>query len=241
MRGLLGAIQFLTVLPVRVSQVEVGRTAVFFPLVGAAIGWIGAGGFLLLQPWLGTAAAALLVIVFWSILTGAIHEDGLADVADAFRAHRSPERIAGILIDPRIGTFGALALLFSVLLRWHALQNLTTPLLPSLVAAQAVPRAAMVVLGYIARPVGSGLGARFCNEMTAPIALAAAAQGVAAALWCGLRPGIVILAATGLLISLSRSFFDRRLGGVTGDCLGATAQLLEIAILLLLACQKCSW
>jgi len=241
MRGLLGAIQFLTVFPVRRSTAGPGAAAAFFPLVGAGVGWIGCGVFLAAQYWLGSAIAALLVIAFWIVITGAMHEDGLADVADAFRAHRTPGRILEILKDPRVGAFGALSLLLSVSLRWQALPILTTPLLPSFVAAQAIPRAAMVVLAYVSRPVGNGIGAQFCGQMSLPIVLAVVVQGVAAAMWCGLRPGLVILCLTGAVVIAAHLYFDRRLGGITGDCLGAAAQVVEITILLVLACQNCSW
>ncbi len=241
MRGFLGAIQFLTVIPVRATPVAPAQAAAFFPLVGAAIGWLGAGVYLVFQPWFGTSMAALLVIAFWAGLTGAIHEDGLADSADAFRAHRSPERILEILKDPRVGTFGVVALIFSILLRWQALTNLTTALLPSLVAVQVLPRAAMVVLAYISRPAGGGMGARFCESMTAPVAIAAIVQAIAAALWCGFRPGAVLLCAATAVILTARVFFERRLGGINGDCLGAVAQLTETSSLVLLACPKCSW
>jgi adenosylcobinamide-GDP ribazoletransferase len=190
---------------------------------------------------LGSSIAALLVIAFWIGITGAIHEDGLADVADAFRAHRAPGRILEILKDPRVGSFGVLALVLSVCLRWQALPNVNTPLLPSFVAAQAIPRAATVVLAYISRPAGNGMGAQFCEQISLLAVLAVIVQATAAALWCGWRPGLVILCLTGAVIVSSRIYFDRRLGGITGDCLGATAQIVEITILFVLACQNCSW
>jgi adenosylcobinamide-GDP ribazoletransferase len=240
-RRFLGAIQFLTVLPVRGATASPGSAAPFFPLIGAAVGWIGCGLFLAIEPWLGSWIAALMVVAFWSAITGAIHEDGLADVADAFRAHRPQGSIYKILRDPRVGTFGALALIFSVCLRWQALPNLSAPLLPSFVAAQAIPRAATVVLGYVSRPVGHGMGAQFCGQLSFPGVLAASVQGAAAALWCGWRPGLVILCLTGAVLIASQIYFDRRLGGVNGDCLGAAAQVVEITILLVLACRNCTW
>lgn len=241
MRRLLGAIQFLTVLPVRRETASPGDAAPFFPLIGAGIGWVSCGLFLAVQPWLGSSIAAMLVVAFWIGVTGGIHEDGLADVADAFRAQRTPGRILEILKDPRVGTFGALALVLSVGLRWQALPNLSTPLLPSFVAAQAIPRAATVVLAYLSRPAGDGMGAQFCGQMSLLAVLAVIVQGASAALWCGWRPGLVILCLTGASIISARLYFDRRLGGITGDCLGATAQIVEITTLLVLACQNCSW
>src|SRR3954449_4276988 len=107
----LGAVQFLTTLPVRRATASPGRCAVFFPLVGAAMG--SAGGLLLyaLRNVMPPSLAALLVLSFWALLTGGLHEDGFADVADAFRAGRSREKMFAILKDSRIGAHGALAMI----------------------------------------------------------------------------------------------------------------------------------
>jgi adenosylcobinamide-GDP ribazoletransferase len=241
MRELLGAIQFLTIVPVRTQNVDPGRAALFFPFVGALLGWSACGVFLASRHPFNDSLAAALVLVFLIGITGALHEDGLADVADAFRSYRSSTRILEILKDPRIGAFGAIAIGLSLLLRWQAMTVLDTALLPSLVASQAVPRAGLVILGYVSRPAGFGMGAEFCRQLKAPVAAGVLCQGVLAALWCGLRPGLAIVCVTAALIAAARLFFDRRLGGINGDCLGAAAQVMEIAILLLLSCANCSW
>src|SRR5579862_755051 len=97
-RRFLGALQFLTILPVPGDTAPASESAVFFPLVGALLG-ASAAAILL-------TGNALLAIAWLLIATGCIHEDGLADVADAFRAGRSRERILSILKDSRIGTYG---------------------------------------------------------------------------------------------------------------------------------------
>jgi adenosylcobinamide-GDP ribazoletransferase len=234
-RTLLGAVQFLTVIPVRAKTTEPGRAALFFPLVGAGMGWFGGALFLMSQQVFPVPLAALLVVVFWVTITGGLHEDGLADVADAFRSGRSPDRVLEILKDSRIGSYGALAIALSVLLRWQALVAISANLLPVLVASQAVSRAAMVALAWITRPAGTGLGAAFCAGLSTPVALGALAQGIAAALWCGAGLGTVMLAASLIVVLLARAFFHRVIGGVTGDCLGATSQAVEIVLLLLAA------
>ena len=241
MRRLLGAVQFLTVVPVPGRTAEPWRAALLFPLVGAGLGGAGAAIFQALEPVLPTPVRALLVLAFWTAITGALHEDGLADVADAFRAGRPRERILEILKDPRIGAFGALAVVFSVLLRWQAIIAIPLEIVPALVASQAIPRAALVVLSRVSRPAGEGLGATFCSHVSTPAALAAAAQGVAAALWCGPKPAAAILAGSAVIVVLARWYFHRRIGGVTGDCLGATSQAVETFVLVLLACQSCTW
>ncbi len=213
MKTLIGAFQFLTILPLRCDAVKPARAAVYFPLVGALLG---------AAAWLvPTALGKLAFLVF---ATGALHEDGLADVADAVRAGRSPERILEIMKDSRIGTYGTLALIFSILVRWQALDAIT---LPRLIAAQAISRAAMVVLAHMSKPAGSGLGAGFCAGVRPWTALAVAVQAVAAAALCGSIPAALMLATAAVAIVMLGWWFARRIGGITGDCLGAAEQVTQ--------------
>jgi adenosylcobinamide-GDP ribazoletransferase len=227
------------VIPMPSVRVQPGQSALFFPLIGAWLGWFSAAMILMLQMAVPAQLATLLVVAFWVAITGGLHEDGLADTADAFAAGRSTPQILEILKDSRIGTFGALAVVLSILLRWQALAGVSTPFVPALVASQAVPRAAMVVLAWVSRPVGTGLGAAFCSTLSTPVALLAAGQGIAALLWCGLKAGLWMLAGTAIILVLAHRYFHRKIGGVTGDCLGATSQAVEIFLLLLLSCVNC--
>ncbi len=232
MRTLLGAISFLTILRTPGEPVAPGRAAMLFPLVGAVLGVVGAGLYLAAGRVAPASLAALLTIAFWAGISGVLHEDGLADVADALRAGRTQETMLSILKDSRIGTFGAVAIVLSVLARWQALEHVTiSRVLEACIAAQAVPRAAMVTLAWVSRPVGTGLGLALSSTLTTPAALTAIAQGVAAAFIGGLRPGVAIVGGTYLIVRLARWYFYRRIGGVNGDCMGATEQVLEIFVL----------
>jgi adenosylcobinamide-GDP ribazoletransferase len=242
MRTLLGAISFLTIFPVRATVAPPGRSAAFFPLVGAMLGAAGAGIYLAAGRAIPASLAALLTVAFWTMISGVLHEDGLADVADALRAGRSREEMLAILKDSRIGTFGAVAIVISFLARWQAIDQLADPrVIQIFIAAQAVPRAAMVALAWISRPAGDGLGFAFSSTLTTPAAVIAIAQGIAAAFLCGWRPGLVIVAVSYGAVRVARWYFYRRIGGVNGDCLGATEQILEIFILVLFTCRACSW
>jgi adenosylcobinamide-GDP ribazoletransferase len=242
MKTLASAIQFLTLAPVSSEPVAPGRAAAWFPLVGAALGALGAGVFLLAMRVLPSSLAALACVAFWTAASGVLHEDGLADVADALRAGRTRQHMLDILKDSRIGTFGAIAIVFSVLARWQALEYFAGPnILMVCIAAQAVPRAALVGLAWVSRPTGTGLGYALSSTLSTPAALLALAQGVAAAFLCGARAGVVMVVGTFLIARLAREYFYKRLGGVNGDCLGATEQLLEIFILAMFACRTCSW
>ncbi len=238
MRTFLGAVSFLTILPVPGEPVPPGRAAIFFPLIGAMLGAAGAAIFIGASRALPASLAALVTVAFWTVISGVLHEDGLADVADALRAGRTPERMLTILKDSRIGTYGAVAIVLSIAVRWQAVEHVATPrVFGAFIAAQAVPRAAMVALAWVSRPAGTGLGLAFSSTLTTNASVAAMVQGAAAALACGVRPGVIILLGAYLTIRISRWHFYRRIGGVNGDCLGATEQILEIFILVLFACR----
>ncbi len=238
---LLGAVQFLTIIPVRRPTTQPWRAAVFFPTVAAALGAAGGGLLVVTRDALPAEVGALLVVVFWVAISGALHEDGLADVADGCRAERSRERILAIMKDSRVGTFGALAIVFSVVVRWAGIVHLAVGVFPALVASQTLSRAASVVLARISRPATEGMGGELTARLSTPVAVIAAAQGIAAALWCGPRAGVGLLAGCGVIVVLARFYFRRRIGGVTGDCLGATSQVVEMFVLVLLTCQNCTW
>jgi adenosylcobinamide-GDP ribazoletransferase len=240
--GFRAAIRFLTIVPVPGGDAPPGKAAAFFPLVGAMLGAAGAGVFLLAAKSFPVSIAALATVAFWIAISGVLHEDGLADVADAVRAGRTRERVLAILKDSRIGAYGAIAILLSVLARWQALEYLATPrVLETLIAAQTVPRAAIVAMAWCSRPAGSGLGFALSSTLSTPAAIAAIAQGAAAALLCGWRPGWAMIAGSVLIVQAARAWFYRRLGGINGDCLGFTEQLIEIFILMMFACRSCAW
>ncbi len=122
-------------------------SAVFYPLVGLVIGLAGWGFHLLLYDYVPRTILMLGVLVLWALLTGALHEDGLADTVDGFGSRATREEILAVMRDSRIGTYGALALILVSLIRW---QSLT--LMPdsdtsfALVMSQVFPRAGVVVL-----------------------------------------------------------------------------------------------
>lgn len=234
---LLGAIQFLTVVPVKARTAALGKSSVFFPLVGAALGFAGgwileiARGFI---PW---TLSALLVLCFWALITGGLHEDAFADCADAFRAYRSPEKIREILKDSRVGAHGALALILVSLVRWQALAAIASDPVRGLTGVFSVSRASVVALAWMAPPAGSGSGMEFSRTLSTPIAIAAILQAGIFALWSG--AGLLLFSGAAIIVLTSRRYFEKRIGGVTGDCLGMTAFLVETWGLILFTCQRC--
>jgi adenosylcobinamide-GDP ribazoletransferase len=234
MRRIYAAIQFLTVVPAPDGGPP-ARAAALFPLVGASLG-LAAGVIRFYAP-LPSSVAALLALAFLVAVTGALHEDGLADVADAFRAGRTPERILAILKDSRIGVYGAVALILTLLLRWQAIEHAGIRAIPALLAAGGTSRGAMVVLASVSRPLGEGLGKAFCLGLGRISVILAGLQSAAVPFAGGLVIGAAALAANVLAIGAARAYFHRRAGGVTGDCLGAMCQISETLTLLIFLCR----
>jgi adenosylcobinamide-GDP ribazoletransferase len=235
---------FLTRLPVAphpAETPELAATGWAFPLVGAAIG-SGAGVVFAAAEAVGIGAwpSGLLAVLAGLALTGALHEDGLADTADGFGAGRDRAATLDILRDSHHGTYGTLAILFSVLLRSAAVAEIGDPLnaVLALVAAHAASRglipAAMRVLPP-ARADGLGAGAGTPSQAVAGIAGGIAVAILLAAL--GPPTGLVALVAAALAVFAAIRIARRRIGGYTGDVLGAFQQVAEVVILLAAAAK----
>ncbi len=181
--------------------------------------------------------AALLAIGWLVTVTGCLHEDALADVADAFRAGRSREKIMLILKDSRIGTYGAVALVISIALRSQALAECRINPVYALAGAVALSRTALVVLGGTTSPTGDGLGRGFASAISRGTLIAAAAQAIAISFIAGWRYALSMLLASAIVLVFARAWFLRRLGGVNGDCLGAACQAVETINLMILTCR----
>ena len=243
MRDLKVAALFLTRFPVRLDGTATMRDlagAVYaFPLVGAAVGLLGGLAFTA-ATWLGLPSlpAALLAIVAMLLATGALHEDGLADTADGLGAGTDRARALEIMGDSRIGSFGALALLLSVLARLIALAPMWDPrtVTAVLVASGMASRALMgVVMLLQPSAKASGLAAAAGRPEPVRVMLGSfIAIAGAVALLPLPEATAALLAATAASLLLA-TWLGRRLGGCTGDTLGAVQQTAEIAFLLAVA------
>jgi adenosylcobinamide-GDP ribazoletransferase len=234
---LLGSLQFLTVLPLGGQTASPGESALFFPMVGALLGASTGALFAGALTVLGRSLSALIALAWLAAITGCLHEDGLADVADAVRAGRTREKIMLILKDSRIGTYGALALVVTVSMRWQALAQTSLNPVAGMAAAVTLSRSSLVALAGIAPAAGDGLGAAFARSCSRPVVLLTLLQAIAIALLVDLRYAAAMILASVLIVMAARTYFVRRLGGVNGDCLGATCQLVETVNLVILACH----
>ncbi|WP_173979729.1 adenosylcobinamide-GDP ribazoletransferase [Magnetospirillum sp. UT-4] len=237
---LLLAAGFLTRLPLPAAAWREGGLAAsmrLFPLVGAGIGLGGGLVFLAAEALLPPLPAALLAVLATVLLTGALHEDGLADTADGLGARGGRDTRLEVMRDSRTGAYGVLALLFSVGLRVAALAAAPSGLagLGALVAAAALSRAMVPAAMQVMAPArADGLGAG-AGVPHAGVAAQAAVLGVLLAIaGLGLAAPAAVLAAlvlAGGVVMLAR----RALGGFTGDVLGAVQQAAEIGVLLAVA------
>jgi adenosylcobinamide-GDP ribazoletransferase len=234
--------QFLTrvPLPMAVSFTPARMTAsqAWLPAVGLAIGVAG-GLVLLAAGWvLPPGPAVLLSMASTIVLTGAFHEDGLADTCDGIGGGPDRARRLAIMRDSRLGTYGAVGLGLALALKASSLTALAPGLAAvALVAGHGASRAsAMLVVatssyvreagtgGFTARGIGRrGLAVVVATVLVAAVLLAGAAG-----------PGGAVAGLAGLALGhlLARAFFERQLGGYTGDALGATQQLSEIGLYL---------
>lgn len=208
-------------------------SAAFYPLVGALLGLAAWGLYTALRPLLPQAVITLLILSTWAAVTGALHEDGLADVADAFGSQTSREDIHRVLKDSHIGSYGVTALILSFALRWQGLAQAPEGLLPAaLLACQVLPRAGIVTLAYVAGPAGSGSGSALAKSLRARHMGIGWGLALLAVLPLGWQPTLLGGAIALVIVALCQAYFHRKIGGITGDCLGAANQLQEICILL---------
>ncbi|WP_419946975.1 adenosylcobinamide-GDP ribazoletransferase [Candidatus Poriferisodalis sp.] len=213
------------------TERDLGRSVPWFPLVGAVVGTLSGGVFWATWTPLGAPFAAILAVTTGVVVTGAFHEDGLADSADALGG-TTPSQRREIMKDSRLGTFGTLALVLATLVQVFAVMPLSArDAVIAMALAHGVGRAlAVTAMASMPAASGSGLGHGYAAHLrAAPCALSIlASYGVAFAL--GPVGVFAVGAATGaaLVVALVA---HRRFGGMTGDVLGAISHLSQIAAL----------
>ena len=239
MRGLVLAARYLTIVPLGrgagAPPAALGRAAAWFPLVGVGLGVL----LVAVDHWLARTfpalLAALLTVTAWKVLTGGLHLDGLADCLDGLGG-RTPEHRRAIMTDSRIGAFGAIGLILFLMLVIVALSGMdASARWRALLVAPTIGRATPPLLARVFRKSGDGQGAAFAGAVrgwSVAVALLAAAAVATAAFGVA---GLVALAIALGTTLLAARFVVARVGGVTGDVLGAGVELAELAVLLTVA------
>jgi adenosylcobinamide-GDP ribazoletransferase len=232
------AVAFLTRVPVdprgRVDAAALVAVLAWFPLVGALVGGVGALVAWALALVLPATVAALGAVAAGVVLTGALHVDGLADTADGYGAHDRTRALA-IMRDHAVGSYGVVAVALDVAVRTAATAALVARPggLLFLVAAGALSRSAVVVLGVLVPYARTepGLGSLLSGAPRSA-AIWAAVLGTAIAVLAVRVPGVAAAALVGLACLAWAWHSTRRLGGITGDTLGAASEGCEVLVLL---------
>jgi adenosylcobinamide-GDP ribazoletransferase len=233
MKAFLGAVQFLTILPVGDHEVPPGRMTPLFPLVGLLLGALVGGFDLIAIHWWPRPVVGVLDVILLLLLSGALHMDGLGDSADGLYGQRPRDKALAIMKDSRVGAMGAIAMGACMLLKATALAALPAPrtafllVIPAL--ARSTPLVAMRLLPY-GRPEG-GTGSAFFEKRLGLKDYWGLFLVLGLALLTGMRFGALLIAFAMTLI-LALNYYRRKMGCITGDMLGALIEVTETALLL---------
>lgn len=233
---LVAAFQFLTRIPMPAIAFEsdsLSRAVKFFPLVGLVVG----AGAVLLQKLLTThltrPLAALVVLTYLVLITGFLHEDGLADTVDGFGGGWTKDRVLAILRDSRIGSYGATSLVLSLMARYLLLSSMPMEHFAAyVISAHVLCRWSSLPLSYFLPPAREqeGQGARIARLTSLPSLLFGSIFAATIVVFALRRASVAPLLVSLFVVILSGWFYYRKIDGVTGDCFGATNQLTEIAV-----------
>jgi adenosylcobinamide-GDP ribazoletransferase len=235
MKYFLTAFNLMTTLPLPASKDwqagDSGRASVWYPFVGLVIGgltWLTWMGTMRLFP---APVAGILTLIVWVALTGGLHLDGLADCCDGLLASTTIERRLEIMKDPRLGTFGGIGLVLTLLLKAAILSTLTTQSALGILLAASLARWCILPAGLLPLARPSGMGADFKAGFCPWFIAVSAIIPLGLAIIFGIR-GIISLAvgliAAAMILRLAKS----RIGGVTGDVFGMTVEVVEVVSLL---------
>lgn len=239
MKRLLYAIGFLTIIPIKgeAKEEDLAKSISFFPLVGLMIGGLLVLVRYLVSPFFSPLLTSLLVVVAWAGITGFLHLDGFCDTVDGLSGGRNKEDLLRIMEEPNIGSKGAVALVFLLLLKVFSIQGVSTF---GLLIAPMIGRWAMVVASAIASyPKSSGLGKSFVGYPKKKGLLVSTLPVFVIGLILFKLNLFWYLALTLLFVFGAVSYLKKRIGGLTGDNLGAICEIAETLTLLLVNSQLC--
>ncbi|MFA5143175.1 MAG: adenosylcobinamide-GDP ribazoletransferase [Candidatus Omnitrophota bacterium] len=236
MKSLLAAAQFLTVIPIRIKRMtgkDLAGAAAFFPVVGLLLGMVLAAASLLLTAvQFGTFTSSVIIVVLLVLLTGGMHLDGLSDTCDALFSGKERAGMLNIMRDPHAGVMGVLALISVVMLKVAFISAIGTAKETALVLMCVLGRSSMVVSLY-AFPYArvEGKARAFIDGKKKSIAAAAMLSALAVVFLIAGTAGTVLLGMTVLFAYMAGALIKRKIGGITGDTIGAVSEITEVAVL----------
>jgi adenosylcobinamide-GDP ribazoletransferase len=240
MKGLLSAIRFLTIIPIGekgINEEELVKSIPFFPLVGLMIGGLLVAVKYLVSRFFPPDITSLLVVGFWAILTGFLHLDGFCDTVDGICGGRNKEEVLRIMEEPNIGAKGAVALVLLILLKVFSVGGASTF---GLLIAPMMGRWAMVAASAISSyPKSCGLGKIFIERCTKQEILFATLIMIAIGIVLFGLKFFCLLGVALTIILLFVLYIKKKIGGMTGDTLGALGEVIEVATLLSIGFVSC--
>ena len=237
------ALMFLTRLPspknLKWSDKELAASTPYFPVVGIVVGLIASLAWLLGYFGWGSSIAAVFAVAAGILATGAFHEDGLADSADGIGGAFDIEKKLAIMRDSRIGTYGSVALILIILAKIFALTQVAPASVPAfLITAHVVARWSSLPLIYNNIYVREqGTGKPFAATVTIERLVTASVFTLFCAVFCVQLKAIAVVLIAVITVLVSQWYLRRKLGGITGDVLGAVNSITELLIYLTLTAK----
>jgi len=237
MTSILSAFQFLTILPFKVKRLTDGALAwavVFFPIVGLVLGSILAGAnYFLASYGFNEIASNIILVILLVILTGGLHLDGLSDTFDALFSGKSKEEMLAIMHDSHVGVMGVLAIISALLLKIALLSVIGPELKVKALILMCVLSRWSMPLSIYSFPYArqNGKAKTFIDGMNIRIFLIATLIALVITYFLGGLIGISILGVTAACAYLTGIYIKSKIGGITGDTIGAVSELSEVIIL----------
>ena len=239
MNAFFAALQFLTLFPrpsrMQHSTDEAGRSAIFFPVVGLILGLILALVNFLLLPFASAGLLSVILVILLAFITRGLHLDGVGDTFDGLGGGGDRDHILKVMDDSHTGVFGLVAIVSVLLLKIHSLESMDVDRWRALLVSPILGRWAMVLLAYRSKAAKVGLGSNLIDHLQTKQFLVATILALLLVASIFRWNGIVMMAWVAIFTTASKSYFHRRLGGVTGDTFGAIGELSETSVMLLLA------
>ncbi len=239
MSSFFAALQFLTVFPwpkrtARWTD-EVGRAAIFFPIIGLLLGATLIAANWLLASIATSELSSVALVALLALLTRGLHLDGLGDTFDGLGAGGDRERVLRVMDDSHIGAFGVMAIVLVLFLKIHALASMDVDRWRALLFAPVLSRWAMLLLGYRSKAAKAGLGSILIDHLKTKHFLFATFITLLLVATVLRGTGIAMMAWVAVFTLVSKRYFHRRLGGLTGDTFGAVGELNETSVMVFLA------
>ncbi|MDD7794989.1 adenosylcobinamide-GDP ribazoletransferase [Clostridium sp. 'White wine YQ'] len=240
MKNFILILQFMTRIPIninlKVERENFQKGVAFFPLVGLIVGAFEASIFYISSRIVPFNTSIFVTVISHVVITGAIHIDGLGDTIDGIFSGRSKEKILEIMKDSRVGTFGALGIIFLIAGKIITLSSINSiEIYKGIILAPIISRTLITLLMYKRKYAREkeGMGDLFIGVLEKKNFIIALLTGIMLISIIGRIQGVVLLSICFFFTILFRNYIEKRIGGITGDILGASVELNELLVFLI--------